>query len=100
MALGVREQALAGVVDRAALADAGQHVLQRPARGEMMVHVVGRQQRRARRARDRGQVGKALRVVAALQMADGEMQVVTVNYPFFLSDGRKAQFFRVAVSTN
>jgi hypothetical protein len=31
---------------------------------------------------------------------DGEMQVVTVNYPFFLSDGRKAQFFRVAVSTN
>ena len=29
---------------------------------------------------------------------DGEMEACTVPYPFFLSDGRKAQFFRVSIS--
>ncbi len=44
VALGIRFEAEARLVDRAMLADAGQHVLQRPALGHVVEHVAGREQ--------------------------------------------------------
>ena len=52
MALGIGFEPLADGVDRGLLADAGQHVLQRAARGMVIQHLVGREQRHVcRRAR-------------------------------------------------
>lgn len=47
MVLSILKQAIAGVVDGASMADAGQHVLQGPALGHMVVDIVARQQRYA-----------------------------------------------------
>ena len=54
MALGVGGKAKTGFVDRAVLADAGQHVLQRPPLRAVVEHVVGRDQRNAGAACEAG----------------------------------------------
>ncbi len=72
MALGVGGEAKAGVVDRAAGADAGQHILQRPPLGNVIEHVVGRDQRQPRRLGQSRQIGEAARIVAAIEVMGGK----------------------------
>ena len=47
MPLGIGEEAIARLLDGAMLADAGQHILQRTARGDMGMDIVDGDQRRA-----------------------------------------------------
>ena len=74
MALCVGGEAEAGGVDAATFADAGQHVLERPARGSVVEHVVGGHQRHPLRRRDLGQQGEAADIVATVAVAGGEIQ--------------------------
>ncbi len=74
MALGVGEQAPPGRVERGAVADAGEHVEQRPAGGRGVAHVVGGDDGHAARG---GEIGEAAGepLPGALEMAvhvDGE----------------------------
>ena len=73
MALGIGGEAKPGLGDRAVLADAGQHILQRPPLGDVVEHVVGRDERQPGLVGDRGEAGEAPRIVAAIEMLRGEI---------------------------
>ena len=77
MALGIGGEAEAGFADRAACADAGQHILQRPPLGGVIEHVVGRDQRQPRHLGQRREAGEAARIVAAIEMMGGEIGAVS-----------------------
>ena len=74
VAFGIGGQPPAGVVDAAMLADTGQHVLQRPAVGAVIEHVVGGHQRQAVPAGQGGQPGQPLAVVTAIQVLGGQIE--------------------------
>ena len=69
MALGIGLEPPADGVDRRLLADTGQHVLQRPAGGMVVQHLVGREQRHFCRARQAMQPRQPALVVAAIEQA-------------------------------
>ena len=66
VALGVGLEAVAGVVNRAFLADAGEHVGQRLAIGVVIDDVVGGDERGAHLARERGQLAEPPALVAVV----------------------------------
>ena len=68
MPLGIGEEAIARRLDGAMLADAGQHILQRPALRDMGMDIVDGDQRGTRARRQGGQPGEAPPVVAAIEM--------------------------------
>src|SRR3546814_5800660 len=61
------------LVDGAARADAGQHVLQQPALAGMSVHFISRDQRHPRPHREIADLREAERIVAAVEMLRGEV---------------------------
>ena len=69
---GIGLEPLADRLDRGLLADAGEHILQRPARGMVIQHLVGREQRHAGLCCDVMQPRQAALVVAAIEQACGE----------------------------
>ena len=73
MALGVGCEAQARAIDRRVLADAGQHVLERPALGDVIEDVAGREQRRAAPCGELGQRRDPGRIVAAVAVLRGEI---------------------------
>ena len=73
MPLGVGEQAPSRLLEGAVLADAGEHVLQGPARGRVRVHVVGRHQGRMTLRGQRGEAGDARGIVAAVEVVGGKV---------------------------
>ena len=66
VALGIGGQAIAGVADRAVLADAGQHVLQRPPPRVVGVDVVGGDERRPASGGQIGEGGQPPAVATAI----------------------------------
>ena len=75
MALGIGDEAKAGLVDGAMLADAGQHILQRPPLGDVVEHVVDGDERQPGSLGQRRQAGEAPRIVAAIEMLGGEIDM-------------------------
>ncbi len=73
MALGIGVEAKAGLGDGAALADAGDDVLQRAPLGHVVEHVVGGDQRQIVPRGKRGETLQPLGVVAAIEMLRGEI---------------------------
>jgi hypothetical protein len=73
VALGVGRQAKAGRVDGAVLAHAGERVQERPARGHVHAHVVGRNQRGTAGRGAFGQMLEAPRIVAAVEHLAGQI---------------------------
>ncbi len=67
------EEAKPGLGDRTMLADAGQHVLQRPPLGDVVEHIAHREERQPALFGDRGEAGKAAHIVAAIEMMRGEI---------------------------
>ena len=76
IAFGIGLEALADGIDRGLLADAGQHILQRAARGIVIQHLVGRQQRHACDVSDALQPRQTAPVVAAIQQARGQPHAI------------------------
>ena len=72
MPLGIGCEQPAGRVDGDVLADAGDHVLQRPPFGRVIEHVVDRDQRNAGVCGDRREPRQPAAVVAAIEHAGGE----------------------------
>jgi hypothetical protein len=70
--LGIGGQFAAGAVDGRLLADAGQHVGQRPPVGMMEVHVVDRDQRHLRLARGLPDARQPCPVAPAIKHGGGE----------------------------
>jgi hypothetical protein len=75
MPLGIGEEAIARLLDGAMLADAGQDILQRTARGDMGMDIVDGDQRRAGPRCQGRQPGEAPPVVATIEMLAGEIDV-------------------------
>ena len=73
MALGIGDQTIARLVDRAVLADAGEHVLERPPRGRVVEHVASGHERRAAGISELGQRLDARAVVAAIEVLRGKI---------------------------
>ena len=73
MALGIGRETIARFSDRAAFADAGQHVLQRAPLGQVVEHVVGRDERQPGRLAESSKAGEAPRIVAAIEVLGGEI---------------------------
>ena len=76
MALRIGKKTKARLIDRAVLADAGEHVLERTPRRGMRVHVVGRDEGDAEAPGELGQALDARAVVAAIEMVGGEIEAV------------------------
>ena len=75
VALGVGEQQGCRLGDPRMLADAGDHVLQRPAVGVVVVDVVGRERPGAGGGGELGEPGQALGVVAGVAMRQDEIEL-------------------------
>ncbi len=73
MALGIGGEAIAGLPDRASFADTGQHVLQRAPLGQMVEHVVDRDERQPNRFAESSEAGETPHIVAAIEMVHGEI---------------------------
>jgi len=73
MALGMGGETKPGFADRAMLADAGHHILQRPPLGHVVVHIVGREERQPGFLGDRGEPGEVARIVAAIEVMRREI---------------------------
>ena len=67
ISLIVGKQAVAGIVNRATVANAGKNILKRPPGGVVIVNVVGRQQGDAEGFGERGEVLEIGRVIAAIK---------------------------------
>jgi hypothetical protein len=76
MALGIGGKAIAGLADRAAIPDAGQHILQWAPLWDVIEHVIGRDERQASRCAESSKTGKALHIIAAIEMVRGEIGAV------------------------
>jgi hypothetical protein len=76
MPLGIGQQAKTCFLDRDMLADAGEDVLQRPPLRRVVEHVVGRDQRQAIVRTQLHDQAKAACVIAAIEMAGGEVRVL------------------------
>ena len=74
MPLGIGLQAEAGFLDRHMLADAGQDVLQRAPLRRVIEHIVGGDQGQAMLRAELGELADPSCVIAAIEMADGEMR--------------------------
>ena len=81
MALGVGEQEGCRVGDPGMLADAGDHVLQRPAVGMVVVDVVGRERLDAGLVRQSGEPREPPCVVAGIAMGEDEVEVAPPALP-------------------
>ncbi len=92
--LGIGEEPEAGFVERAMFADAGQHVVQAPARRHVIMHIVGGDERRAVFGRERRQAGEPRRIVAAIKMLGGEKGFGAVDR---LDRGEKAAALAAAI---
>jgi len=76
VALGIGLELLADGFDRGLLANAGQHILQRAARGMVIEHLVGGEQRHLCRYRDAMQPRQTALVVTAMKLAFGEVEEI------------------------
>ena len=74
MALGVGGEAITGLYHGGALADRGQHVLQRPALARVVVDVVGGDQRRLVAFGQRCQPVEAAAIIAPVEHVGGEVE--------------------------
>ena len=75
MALGIGSEPEAGLIDRAVLADAGEHVLERAARRAVIEHVVGRDQIETGALGQRGEHRETLDIIAAIAMLGSEIAI-------------------------
>ena len=73
MALGIGGEAIAGFLDRAAFADAGQHVLQRTPLRYVVEHIVGCDERQPGRLAKSGEADEAPHIVAAIEVVHREI---------------------------
>src|SRR5688572_5013611 len=73
MALGIGSELQARLADRCPLANAGEHILQRPALRRVIEHVVGRYERRACTFSELCEGGNSRAVVTLVAMRSGEM---------------------------
>ena len=73
MALGIGGEPVAGTVDGTVLADAGHHIGQQAPLRHVIMDIVGGDQRCAAARRKGGQPGQPGGVVAAVEMARGEV---------------------------
>ncbi len=76
MTLGAGEAAEAQLVDGAAEPDGGDHVLQRPPLGHVIVHVVGGDEPDLHFRGEIVELGEAARIVAAEQHGAGEIAAI------------------------
>ena len=76
MAFGIGFKPPADRLDGGLLADTGQHILQRAARGVVIQHLVGREQRHMGRWRDAMQPRQTALVVAAIEQARGKPHAI------------------------
>ena len=74
MAFRVGREAPAGGVDGAALADAGEQIVEPAPLGDVLVHVAGRDQRHALRLREGCESGQAADVVAPVAAGGGQVE--------------------------
>ncbi len=72
MALGIRAKLAAGAIDGGLLADAGEHVGERAAVGMVIEHVVDRDQRHVRLARQRNAARQPRAVAPAIEHRGGQ----------------------------
>ncbi len=72
VALGIRFETAAGIVEGEMRADAGDDVLQRAPLRRVIEHVAHRDERHIRRGRERGEAGEPAGVVAAIEHARAE----------------------------
>ena len=72
--LGIGFEFQPSVMDRAFLADAGEHVLQRPAVGGVIEHGTGGDEGKAHACRQLRKRGDAGSIVAAIDMSRGEIE--------------------------
>src|SRR5271167_3452963 len=73
MALGIGRETIAGYSDRAAFANAGQHILQRAPLGHVIKNIVGRDERQTGRLAERGEAGEAPQIVATVEVLSSEI---------------------------
>jgi hypothetical protein len=73
MALGIGGKTVASFANCAAFADAGQHVLQRASLRQVIEHVIGRDERQPGRRAESSKTGKALRIIAAIEVVGGKI---------------------------
>ena len=76
MALGIGGEAIAGLSDRTAFADAGKHILQRASLGLVVENVIGCDERQPGGLAESGETNKAPCIVAAIEVVDGEIDTV------------------------
>ena len=81
VALGIGEQQRGRLVDPHMLADAGQHVLQRPPVGMMVVDVVGRQRLDPGSKRELGQAREPRGIVAGMAVGEGQIEIAPPVLP-------------------
>ena len=72
MAFRVGREAPAGGVDGAALADAGEQIVEPATLGDVLVHIAGRDQGHALRFRERSESGQAAGIVAPVAAGGGQ----------------------------
>ena len=70
-ALAARRKPASAIVQ--CFADAGQHILQRPPLGDVVEHVVGRDERQPGRLGESREAGEAAHIVAAIEVMRGEI---------------------------
>ncbi len=74
MALGVGEEGEAGLVERAAQADAGEDILQRAALGDVIVDIVGGDEGDLEIAREVGEFFEVGRIFAVVEAGGGQRE--------------------------
>ena len=74
MALGILVQPVAGLVNPAFLPDAGQHILKRPARGHMIMDVIGGNQRHPGTRTHGRQKFHAAAVITVVKAVDAQIE--------------------------
>ena len=72
MAFGIGGQAIARFSDRAALANAGQHILEGAPLGQVVEHIVGGDEWQPGRFTESGEAGETPRIIAAVEVVGGE----------------------------
>ena len=75
--LDIGGEAISGFCDRAAFADTRQHILQSAALGQMVEHVVDRDERQPGCLAESSETGEALHIIAAIEMVRGKISTTT-----------------------
>ena len=72
ISLAILKQAITGLLNRAAMADAGEHILQSPSLGDVIMHIVGCQHRHTIRPAEPVEIGQTSLIVGLKITGSGE----------------------------